>query len=385
MEGGALYLCHPNLTMSYYTPSGDTDKVYGEQQHYGGRQPQQYGSQPQEQQYSQYGMQQQYPQTGGYESGWHQQQQSQFTNQQHYYNQNQFVTQQPRPIQNVNGTPTTVPPKQSQTPAFWNPAAAATMAAMAASTVASGNPINNDAVLDFASKAGKSFLQNGTARMIPGLESSMLALRSYFAVDNKYVLRKMKRILFPVFMNKEGWQRQVRDPSTPEVPTSYALPVFDVCAPDLYLPVMSLITYVLLSALCYGTAGKFNPEVIPDVAFKCALYQTLEVLIFWGGFYSMQVPVAFLDLYSYTGYKYLGLCANMIAGIIVGHFGFGSYGYYGCFLWTATAAAYFMLKTMSNNIPLYTAPTGPKREFMVIAFAALQYFTMWMVSQTKFL
>lgn len=187
-------------------------------------------------------------------------------------------------------------------------------------------------------------------------------------------------------MNLTSVPHQVREPSTPEVPTTYDLPVFDVCAPDLYLPVMSLITYVLLSALCYGTAGKFNPEVIPDVAFKCAFYQTLEVLIFRGGFYAMQVPVPFLDLYSYTGYKYLGLCINMVAGIIVGHFGlFGSRGYYACFLWTATAGAYFMLKTMSNNIPLYTAPTGPKREIMVIAFAALQYFTMWMVSQTKFL
>lgn len=164
------------------------------------------------------------------------------------------------------------------------------------------------------------------------------------------------------------------------------MPTFDECAPDLYLPVMSLITYVLLSAMCYGTAGEFNPEVIPDVATKCAIYQTLEVAVVRGGFYTMQVPVSLLDLFSYTGYKYLGLCVNMLVGIIVGHFGlFGSRGYYACFLWTATAVAYFMLKTMSNNIPLHTSPMGPKREIMILAFALLQYFTMWMVSQTKFL
>jgi protein transport protein YIF1 len=147
---------------------------------------------------------------------------------------------------------------------------------------------------------------------------------------------------------------------------------------------MSLITYVLLSAMCYGTADEFNPEIIPDVAFKCALYQTIEVLVISGGFYAMQVPISFLDLFSYTGYKYVGLCMNMIAGIIVGTFGwFGTRGYYVCFLWTATASAYFMLRTMSNNIPLHTSPVGPKREVMVLAFAALQYFIMWMVSQTK--
>jgi hypothetical protein len=44
-----------------------------------------------------------------------------------------------------------------------------------------------------------------------------------------------------------------------------------------------------------------------------------------------------------------------------------------------------MLKTMANNIPLVTAATGPKREVMVVAFAASQFATMWFVSQTKFL
>jgi protein transport protein YIF1 len=177
---------------------------------------------------------------------------------------------------------------------------------------------------------------------------------------------------------------QIREYATPERPTIYQLPIHDECAPDLYLPVMSFITYVLLSAMCYGSAGEFSPEVIPDVASKCAVYQTIEVLIFRGGFYSMQVPISFLDLFSYTGYKYVGLCMNMIAGIIVGTFGwFGTRGYYICFLWTATAAAYFMLKTMSNNIPMQTSPVGPKREIMVLAFGALQYLTMWLVSQTK--
>ena len=174
--------------------------------------------------------------------------------------------------------------------------------------------------------------------------------------------------------------------ATQSTPTLYELPLSDDNAPDLYLPLMCLITYVLLSALCYGTAGEFNPEVIPDVAFKCALYQTIEVIVFRSGFYAMQVPASILDLVSYTGYKYLGLCVNMIVGIIVGHFGlFGARGYYACFLWTATAAAYFILKTMSNYIPLQTSSMGPKREVMILAFAALQYFTIWMVSQTKFL
>ena len=148
---------------------------------------------------------------------------------------------------------------------------------------------------------------------------------------------------------------------------------------------MSLITYVLLSALCYGTAGDFNPEVIPDVTTKCFVTQILEVLALRFGFYLMQAPVALLDLFSYTGYKYLLLCINLMVGLLFSHFGFGSRGYYACFCWTASAAAFFMLKTMANNIPLQTASAGPKREVMVLVFAASQLATMWFVSQTKFL
>ena len=75
----------------------------------------------------------------------------------------------------------------------------------------------------------------------------------------------------------------------------------------------------------------------------------------------------------------------MLMGLLLGHFGLGARGYYIAMLWTASAAAFFMLKTMANNIPMVTAATGPKREVMVLAFAASQFATMWFVSQTKFL
>eukprot|EP00540_Astrosyne_radiata_P014720 CAMPEP_0116864746 /NCGR_PEP_ID=MMETSP0418-20121206/24999_1 /TAXON_ID=1158023 /ORGANISM="Astrosyne radiata, Strain 13vi08-1A" /LENGTH=196 /DNA_ID=CAMNT_0004500013 /DNA_START=1 /DNA_END=587 /DNA_ORIENTATION=- len=191
---------------------------------------------------------------------------------------------------------------------------------------------------------GRTFLQSSTARMIPGLESAMQMLRVYFAVDNKYVL--------------EGG-------TTDLSVVKFALPHADENAPDLYLPSMTLITYVLLCALCYGTAGKFSPEVLPDVTTKCFVTQILEVLAIRFGFYMMQAPISFLDLFSYTGYKYLGLCVNMLAGLALGHY-VGSKAYYIAFLYTASAASFFVLKTMANNIPLQVSATGPKREVMVL-------------------
>ena len=167
---------------------------------------------------------------------------------------------------------------------------------------------------------------------------------------------------------------------------TYKLPRDDVNAPDLYLPAMSLITYCLLCAMSYGTAGEFNPEVIADVITKCFVAQIVEVLVIRFGFYMMQAPVALLDLFAYTGYKYLGLTVNILFGILFGFFeGFGRTGFYVTFMWTASAAAFFMLKTMANSIPETTHAAGPQRNIMVCAFALSQFATMWLVSNTKFL
>lgn len=182
--------------MSYYGSGSGEGGYYGQQ-----NQQQQYGGQNERQQYS-----------GGGASWQQQQQPPQHVFQQTQYQQG-FMPQQQQQQQHqyVNNSPVTPATTTSTAmPSLWNPATAATMAAMAASTVAAGGSINNDAMLDLASTAGKSFLQSGTARMVPGLESSMMALRSYFAVDNKYVVRKMKRVLFPILSDKQGWQRQVR-------------------------------------------------------------------------------------------------------------------------------------------------------------------------------
>ena len=166
---------------------------------------------------------------------------------------------------------------------------------------------------------------------------------------------------------------------------NYALPHSDENAPDLYVPVMSLITYCLLSAFLYGTAGQFNPEVIADVITKCFVTQVMEVLVIKGCLYSMQTPIHFLDLFSYTGYKYLGLTISMLCGIVFKKLDWGTASFYGAFLWTATAAAWFMMKTMDNNLSMQTSSTGPKRHIMVLAFAGSQVATMWFVSQTKYL
>jgi YIF1 len=98
---------------------------------------------------------------------------------------------------------------------FWDPATAARMAAMAvnmsSNSSAGGNGgMGNEAMmLNLAGEASKSFLQSKSAQLLPGyMEQIMNVLRTYFAVDNRYVVLKMKRLLVP-FLCKH-WKRQVR-------------------------------------------------------------------------------------------------------------------------------------------------------------------------------
>ena len=73
---------------------------------------------------------------------------------------------------------------------------------MAAAMAASALGANQPAVVV------ESIFRDSWAKMIPGLEAFLNTLRDYFAVDNKYVLQKIKTILFPFL--KKDWHRNVR-------------------------------------------------------------------------------------------------------------------------------------------------------------------------------
>ena len=173
------------------------------------------------------------------------------------------------------------------------------------------------------------------------------------------------------------WRRATGSGSGGSSPT-FARPSSDLAAPDLYIPLMSLTTYVLLASLLYGVGGEFTPDVMQDVFLSCMLTQLLETAGIRAGYYALQAPCAFTDLWAYTGYKYPGLCVNMIIGIALG------YGPYNIsLLYTAASVGYFNLKTYANNVPKVNVRGGVKREFVVLGFAGTQIFTMWWMGRTK--
>jgi len=135
---------------------------------------------------------------------------------------------------------------------------------------------------------------------------------------------------------------------------------------------MSFISFVLLFGLCKGLgSAEFSPEILIQAIWRCFVVQLVEVGAIKIGLSLMQVSLPFLDVFSYTGYKYVGLCVNTFARA------FGSTFSMICALYTTGMLAYFVLKSMAMVVvtPDGAASPGPPRHLMLLGFSAIQAFS----------
>ncbi|PQQ11160.1 protein YIF1B-like isoform X2 [Prunus yedoensis var. nudiflora] len=89
----------------------------------------------------------------------------------------------------------------------------------------------------------------------------------YFQVNDQYVRNKLKVVLFP-FLHRGHWTR-ITEPVGGRL--SYKPPIYDINAPDLYIPFMAFGTYVVLAGLSLGLQGKFSPEALNWLFIKGCL------------------------------------------------------------------------------------------------------------------
>uniref|UniRef100_A0A663FGS6 Protein YIF1 n=1 Tax=Aquila chrysaetos chrysaetos TaxID=223781 RepID=A0A663FGS6_AQUCH len=95
-------------------------------------------------------------------------------------------------------------------------------------------------------------------------------LKYYFAVDTIYVGRKLGLLIFS-FVHQDWQVRYQQD--TPVAPR------FDINAPDLYIPVMAFVTYILIAGLALGTQ---NSRMIIGLVFRLLFSRTgYYVVLSW--------------------------------------------------------------------------------------------------------
>lgn len=226
----------------------------------------------------------------------------------------------------------------------------------------------NSMMLQMGLNYGQNILQQHLQQGEAGLAHYMpvvRAIRNYFAVDNTYVKRKLVILTLPFltkFVRKastsgegefggggigggagggasgENSEQMFGAPSgspSSMYPTgspasrfgpspasdvaaqATTLPVNDVFAFDLYIPLMSVITYIVLAAFIDGANSlqrEITAESLLSTAWVIGFWFVLEFLVLKGLSYALRVvPTSSLcDIASLCGYKYVLLCIGVL-------------------------------------------------------------------------
>ena len=193
------------------------------------------------------------------------------------------------------------------------------------------------AAMDLVGKAG---FDPNIAKNFSG--SRLNVLRYYFDVNNAYVLSKLKILMLP-YRHKE-WERRVQ--AVPGGGYQPHPPSEDVNAPDLYLPLMSYATYILVAGFVSGADGRFTPEVLASTSYTGLGFVLFEVGCIKLAFYLLPSQsgggsgLASLDLIAISGYKFLAAVLVILA-----------------FTFLGTMAGYLAIAIAGANIGTFMAKT----------------------------
>ncbi|XP_059807358.1 protein YIF1B isoform X1 [Hypanus sabinus] len=233
------------------------------------------------------------------------------------------------------------------------------------------DPMVSDLAMAYGSSLashGKDIMDKNIDRFIP-----VSRLKYYFAVDTVYVGKKLGLLIFPYMHQNWEVQYQQDTPVAPRV---------EVNAPDLYIPAMAFITYLLVAGLALGTQSRFSPEVLGMLASTALIWLVIEVLAILLSLYLVTVntDLTTIDLVAFAGYKYVGMIAGVISGLL-----FGRMGYYISLGWCCISVVVFMIRTLRLKILSEAAAEGvlvrgtrnQLRMYLTMAIAAVQPFFMY--------
>ncbi|XP_023017984.1 yip1d-interacting factor 1 [Leptinotarsa decemlineata] len=263
------------------------------------------------------------------------------------------------------------PPNFSQTPFSINPIGATNLSVL-------NQPVVQDMALQYGQQlagAGKTMLKNEVERYLP-----VTKLKYYFAVDTHYVLSKLLLLFFP-FTHKDWSVKYEQD--------GPVQPRFEINVPDLYIPTMAYITYLLVSGIVLGMQERFTPEQIGMLSSSALAWCIVELVVYKCTLYIINVETSLrtLDLLAYAGYKFVGIITSISISILGGRT-----GYYSSLLYTNLALSFFLVRSLKVQVlteavqdtSYYGGPqttAGHKRRLYFLLFlAAVQPVLSWWLS-----
>ncbi|KAK2709609.1 protein YIF1A-like [Artemia franciscana] len=235
------------------------------------------------------------------------------------------------------------------------------------------NPLFQPAAASMAMQFGEVIVGQGKQALDReiGRYISTESLKYYFAVDTGYVINKLRILTLPYIHTDWTLKYSTDEPVQPRD---------DVNAPDLYIPLMAYITFIVLSGIAQGAQNKFTPEALGIEASSKLAWLTVEVLVILLTLYTISMPTSLktLDIISFCGYKYVGMIAILLASFV-----FSSSGYTIAWIFYSASLMFFLVRSLKGRVQLHDDRSyGTKRSIYLLLFmAGIQPLLMWWMTR----
>jgi len=240
-----------------------------------------------------------------------------------------------------------------------------------------------------AFKQGQEYVEQNLHRYV-----NVGVLKHYFNVTNSYVIGKLFLVVFP-WRHKPWSRKQSAGPGGQE--GWYLPPRDDINSPDMYIPVMSVVTYILLSTLVAGLRGQFQPDILGYTASVALGVVGFEIVGLKLGCYLLSISNTsqLLDLVAYSGYKFVGvIVTTAIAEVVNGGKGTGGWIGWSVFLYTFLANSLFLMRSLKYVLlpensgdsrgPMQTETRAKRNQrtyFLFFYSYAVQLLFMWILTR----
>ena len=185
------------------------------------------------------------------------------------------------------------------------------------------------------------------------------------------VKRKLALLCAP-YLKSWTYVRQA-DVSSGQEGRRYQPPKSDIHSPDLYLPSMSLWSYVVLVCLLQLSQGKYSPESMYSIAWSGSVSWILHSLLLALALRVMSLPSSppWLEIFAYTGYAYAPACLVLVSGT----FG-GKWAYYLTWAYFSFCMAVFLVRTLKRAVFQEAGNYGKDltmTNYLLLALAVFQF------------
>ncbi|XP_005097008.1 protein YIF1B-B [Aplysia californica] len=235
-----------------------------------------------------------------------------------------------------------------------------------------GQQLLNDPMANMAMQYGQQLAGQGKDIVNKNVEKyiSSSKLKYYFAVDTAYVGKKLGLLLFPFTHSDWSIRYNQEEPIAPR---------YEINAPDLYIPVMAFVTYVLVAGMVLGIQDRFTPEQLGVQASSALVWLIIELVAMSLSLYIMNLntELKYLDIVAYCGYKFVGMTFSLLAGAA-----FGSTAYYCVLLWFCLSLVFFLMRTLKVQVLPHQDDDGFTRGgkrslYLILSVSLVQPLLMW--------